>query len=167
MLSDSLNGFFPTAWGPAFWFVLYITAANYKPAPSRADKIRMAQFVKAMAESLPCAKCRENFAQNSRAAGLSIRVFDNRQALFEFVYRLHESVSSSLGSPLSFSQEEAERSIERLRASSCISDGHRGCHGGNRLKTQIKIRPDGITSFDMEDESDDRLSARDTSRGSD
>jgi hypothetical protein len=166
MLSSSLNGFFPTAWGPAFWFILYVVAANYHPAPSRADKIRMAQFVKAMASSLPCGKCRENFSANARAAGLNIHVFDNRQALFAWVYRLHRSVSTSLGSPLSFSLEEAEQRIERLRASSCTSDGHRGCLGGNRLKTQIRIRPDGeLPSFDMEDGSDHRLSTGEDTTG--
>ena len=132
---QSRNGLQPRAWGPAYWHLLYCTAANYAPEPTDADKARIIQFLHFFWQSLPCGICRNNFAMNTQAgspAHISAEIFDSRDALFAWVYRLHTTVSTNLGKvkgkdDMPFTERQARIFIETFRA---------GCQGGTGSGTQ-------------------------------
>lgn len=125
-MSDPTNGMITGAWGPALWHVMYCVAANYNLEPTDADRLRAARFIRSIALSLPCGKCRQNFPQNAREANLSTSTFDSRETLFVFIYNLHASVTRALGREMKFTQAEAREFIESLRAR-CGATGHVGC----------------------------------------
>ena len=127
-MADPGNGLMPSSWGPAFWHVLYVFAANYKLHPTCTDKVDAALFLRSISRALPCRKCRENFPINATEANLDINVFAGREELFSFVYRLHTSVSRALGKELSFTCDEARKVIELSRATcSTNPNTHAGC----------------------------------------
>ena len=128
MTSNERNGLMPSAWGPAFWHVLYTWSANYSLEPTPEQMRDAALFLHSISRALPCRKCRENFPRNAREAGLGRQTFKNRHNLFAFVYQLHTSVSRALGKQMTFTLAEAQEMIESFRAKCNASpEVHNGC----------------------------------------
>lgn len=116
------DGLQTRVWGPPFWFVLYCFAANYKQSPTAQDKADAAQFLISFGKILPCGACRENFPKNVREAGCSQKDFANRDALFHFVYRLHNCVTNAVQKKdLTYTAETARLFMESFRAK-CSKD---------------------------------------------
>ncbi|MGA1587721.1 MAG: ERV1/ALR-related protein [Ilumatobacteraceae bacterium] len=114
--------------------MLYTFAANYAPSsggasPTAEEEATARQFLDAYGKSLPCRRCRESFRENRARAKARFRggyaeVFSSRDSLFAFAYALHGEVTRMLGKgSLSFSLEEARRTIEALRARDCSEEG--------------------------------------------
>ncbi len=145
-MADPTNGLMPSSWGPAFWHVLYTFAANYKLKPTREDKLNAALFLRSISTALPCRKCRENFPGNAAEAGLSVSVFDGREEMFSFVYRLHTCVSRALGKRLNFTRDEARALLELSRAT-CGSNpaSHAGCQTPAKGKLKPRLRMSIVT----------------------
>ena len=149
-LSTSLNGLQTRAWGPAFWHVLYCTAANFPPNPSDSDKLRMVNFLFYFWQSLPCGECRKNFSRNTAMgspAEIHMGIFESRKTLFAWVHTMHDTVSRALGKgSLPFTLQESQDFIESLRAkchqpSGNMATGETGCHDAlNGVKMQLTLR---------------------------
>lgn len=126
---NSRCGLQPSAWGPAFWHVMYCVAANYNPHPTSRDKMRAVAFVHSIYHALPCRACRENFARHTRPgspAALTEDVFASRESFFSWIYALHCEVSVSVkGHRPPFSLEDAWTRMESIRSRCNDPDPHR------------------------------------------
>ena len=120
MEDNSRCGLQPSAWGPAFWHVMYCVAGNYNPTPTGKDKQRAVAFVRSIYHSPPCSACRDNFARHTvpgSPAALTEDVFASRKSFVAWVYALHSEVSVSVkGHPLPFGLADAWNRIESIRS---------------------------------------------------
>ena len=92
-----------TSWGPAYWRVLYTTAAHYPHRPTRCERVAQEHLLLALISAMPCARCRANFVRHAELEGYALyaptRIFQTRSALCNFVYRLHRRTTHALGRP--------------------------------------------------------------------
>ena len=123
---NASSGLMTKSWGPAYWHVLYCFAGNSPINPTAQQQVQNAEFLKLFGRTLPCGKCRENFNRNTVDAGLGTETFASRDSLFEFVYKLHQSVSQKIHGEiysLPFTLKDARIFIESLRAGCSSEDG--------------------------------------------
>jgi hypothetical protein len=144
---DSGNGMMTTIWGPPLWHVLHTMSFNYPVRPTAADKKRYADFVRSLAFTLPCGKCRQNLTRNLRSVPLTGSSLASRAAFSRWMYRFHEHVNRGLGKKSGLSYEQVRDRYEHFRAR-CVAPTPRvesGCTGelGGRKKSKcvLKIVP--------------------------
>ncbi len=81
-----------------FWATFHIVSLGYPDAPTYADKRAAKEFFNALPYLLPCAICREHFAEVLKATPIESWL-DNRKSLVNWVYTVHNMVNERLGKP--------------------------------------------------------------------
>lgn len=79
-------------WGPAVWCMIHVSSAGYTPT----KKTSFNQFINSLPQLLPCQYCREHLTQNLEQVPLSHSVMNNNVSLFNWSYRLHDTVNKQL-----------------------------------------------------------------------
>jgi hypothetical protein len=88
----------PEIWGPMFWATIHMVSLGYPETPSYADKRAAKEFFNAVPYLLPCAVCREHFAEVIK--GMPVESWlDNRKGLVEWTFNVHNLVNERLGKP--------------------------------------------------------------------
>ena len=85
------QGVAPGVWGPPLWFVIHMVALMYPSAPSAAQRAETIAFFEGLQAVLPCAYCQKHFAKE--LSTMDRAAFKNRDSLFEWTVRFHDSVS--------------------------------------------------------------------------
>jgi hypothetical protein len=88
----------PEIWGPMFWATFHIVSLGYPDAPTYADKRAAKEFFTALPYLLPCAICREHFAEVLKGQPIESWL-DNRKSLVNWVFTVHNMVNERLGKP--------------------------------------------------------------------
>ena len=153
------NGFQTNVWGPAAWLFLHCVTLNYDP--SRGNRKETMQFFKTIAYVLPCGACRDNYhytIQHSKELALTRRVFESRETLSLWLFKLHNYVTRCVTQsdfiPYGNSTSDYKKMVafyEQFRAK-CSSNSttnarsHKGgctqpLKNGIRLRTEIRIKP--------------------------
>jgi hypothetical protein len=83
----------PQIWGPGLWTFLHSTAAVSTTPQSRRDYVVL---VEALANTLPCDKCKQHFRQNMRTININ-NYLKNEETLFMWSYLLHNAVNEAQG----------------------------------------------------------------------
>lgn len=101
----------PHIWGPTFWKVIHNVAYFYPPEPNATQMKSAFDFYTSLKDLLPCAVCREHFAQHLLSHPLHDAVL-SRSNLITWTVDVHNAVNISTGKPaLAFN--EAMASIEK------------------------------------------------------
>lgn len=95
VLSRKAGGLNPKIWGPNFWYVIHISAANYIPSKEAAMAFR--SFISSLAYLLPCDWCRVHIEENLKKVPLTAEVLRSNEALLKWSYDFHDTVNQMLG----------------------------------------------------------------------
>ena len=90
---------YPDAWGRCGWTLLHACSFGVDPTLTRAQRDGMYSLLWALADVLPCQKCRDHLRERLSAHfySASLPVFDTRASLTRALNELHNSVSRSIG----------------------------------------------------------------------
>jgi len=116
-IGSSGNGFQTRIWG-FFWFVLHMISFNFPTHPTPEQKQQYLSFFASICHVLPCSACRRSTAKfyKSGDTALEPRVFESRETLSRWVWRLHNRVNKRLHKPPGPSYERVRRGYESFRA---------------------------------------------------
>lgn len=84
----------PGFWGPGIWRYLHLTAA-VAFTPQQREKFVI--FVKALAETIPCEKCKTHFIKNLNGNYQIREYMTSNETLFMWTYLMHDAVNASQG----------------------------------------------------------------------
>lgn len=86
------------SWGPAAWRTMHAISFSYPTTPTANDRVRFHAFLWALAEVLPCSRCRADWTTYLRthAAASSSYHLDSRDALTRFLVDGHNYVNMKL-----------------------------------------------------------------------
>ena len=104
----------PTVWGPFFWHTIHIAALGYPQEPSYTHKKAAKDFFESLQVMIPCAICREHYAEHLKAYPISPHL-DSRKDLFKWTVVLHNAVNKMLGKP-EFTELDSVKFYKRLGA---------------------------------------------------
>ena len=124
---SSQNGFVTSIWGPMMWSILHIISFNFPVEPTEEQKDQYFTFFNTLKYVLPCGPCRQNLANTLKKEELYLSretVFENRQTLSYWVYKLHCEVNELLDKD-SPPYESVVEFYEHFRAK--CSSGSVGC----------------------------------------
>ncbi len=92
-------GMGPETWGPLFWTTMHIVSLGYAPTtPSAEERAGAAAFYNSLKTMIPCPICREHYAEFLAEEPVESAT-GSRDALIDWVYRLHNKVNVRLGKP--------------------------------------------------------------------
>lgn len=97
-------------WGPAFWQTLHTVAWTHADEPNAQQRAQAHAFVSAFARVIPCAACRQHFADmtsDELSRGPDADMFASRDAFARTTVAWHNAVNRRLDKP--------ERSVEDVR----------------------------------------------------
>jgi len=132
----SNNGFMTSIWGPSMWFVLHMISFNYPCNPRAIQKRQYMTFFNSLKHILPCGKCRTNLTANLECTKYGPHVFQNRETLSRWVYKLHCCVNDMLHKKTTYSYEDTRTRFENFRAR---------CRESDVSNKTMKIIEDGCT----------------------
>ena len=152
---NSAQGFQTNVWGPAAWLFLHCVSLNYNP---RRNKAETKMFFENLAYVLPCGACRDNYKhtiKNSKSLALTDAVFETRESLALWLFRLHNYVTRcQTGGVPHYKDTKQEfgrmvRFYDQFRAKCSVTNvtKHKGgCtvplhKNGVRMRSMIRIRP--------------------------
>ena len=113
------NGLITKIWGPHFWETLHCVSAGYPLEPTDNDKKNYKEFFVSVTNVLPCKYCRESYGQfitQENKTKLDDKVFESRENLMFWVYKLHERVNLKLGITYNVTFDEVKSRLESFRA---------------------------------------------------
>ena len=88
----------PDLWGPAFWFTLHNSAAQYPVSPSLFYQERMKNFILGLSVMIPCERCAIHassfISSNEKQLDNIVKSRDN---LFNFFANFHNFVNERNG----------------------------------------------------------------------
>lgn len=129
------NGLITKIWGPPMWESIHSIAFGYPVEPTEEHKINYKNFFINLKNVLPCRYCRESyeeFIKTDPDARLMDTVFESRDTLTEWVYKLHQRVNKKLGVDYRLSLDDFRHKFETYRAK-CIPN-EKGCNMPLNLK---------------------------------
>jgi thiol-disulfide isomerase/thioredoxin len=85
------SGVSPAVWGPPVWFIIHMVALMYPRQPSPRERQEARDFFTGLQKVLPCSYCKKHFAEE--LATLDPDTFRNRDTLFEWTVKFHDSVT--------------------------------------------------------------------------
>ena len=143
------NGFSTYIWGPCMWQFLHIMTFNYPVKPTPKQKKDYKKFLELLQVTLPCGKCRENYAMNIKAddTKLTMNVMKDRESLSKWLCKLHNKINKQIGKNTETPYDECRDFYEQFRARCTKTKGaqHGGCtipiHKGIKSKTVLRIVP--------------------------
>lgn len=113
------NGLITKIWGPHFWETLHCASAGYPLEPTDLDKKNYKEFYIAIGNVLPCRYCRESykdFITINKDTLINDVIFESRDNLMLWVYKLHERVNLKLGMTYGVTFDEVKDRLESFRA---------------------------------------------------
>ena len=154
---NNKNGFQTRVWGPAAWLFLHCVSLNYDPLRNKQET---KTFFETLAYVLPCGACRDNYKhtiRNSKQLKLDDKVFESRESLAFWLFRLHNYVTrcQASGTPMYKDTKRdfyrVVRMFEDMRAKCNYDKNHKGgctvpLKNGVRLRSMIRIKPLAKTS---------------------
>jgi hypothetical protein len=122
-MSNINNGLMTKIWGPHMWFAVHSISHGYPVNPSNDQKEQYKIFFKSLGFVLPCAYCRQSyqFFITDGDTKLTDDVFENRETLTRWAYRIHNRVNNKLGVEYGTTYEEVTNRFESFRAK-CVID---------------------------------------------
>lgn len=105
-------------WGPLGWMTLHSVSAIYPENPTSADRLLIEEFIGAFRETIACPYCKTHFTNMfNKYRQLHPEWSSNRQSLFMFICRAHNTVNRRLDKPLYKTVSEC---IETLKNATSI-----------------------------------------------
>lgn len=88
----------PELWGPAFWFTLHNSSAQYPITPSLFYREKMKSFILGLSCMIPCEKCAIHAASYiSTHEKYLDNIVKSRDSLFNFFASFHNFVNERTG----------------------------------------------------------------------
>lgn len=88
-------------WGPLGWMTLHSISAIYPETPTQADRLIIEEFISCFRETIACPYCKNHFtAMLNKYKQTHPEWSSNRQSLFMFVCRAHNTVNRRLDKPV-------------------------------------------------------------------
>ena len=84
----------PQVWGEDAWRVMHVVALGFPVSPTDEDRENYTKFYESLTKVLPCAHCREGYAEIFRR--IPIRTEDT-ESLFQSTVDVHNAVNRKLG----------------------------------------------------------------------
>jgi hypothetical protein len=122
------NGLITKIWGPHFWETLHCVSAGYPLEPKVEDIKNYKEFYISVKNVLPCRFCRDSYEQfitKEKETLINDDVFESRDKLMLWMYKLHERVNKKLGFTYNVSFDEVKDRLESFRAK-CVK-GKKSC----------------------------------------
>ncbi|GJD09119.1 hypothetical protein Gasu2_33900 [Galdieria sulphuraria] len=88
----------PDYWGPGFWLSIHLICFWAKDKPLQ-ERLQLAELLKYMLSSIPCARCREHALRFVRDNDPSSVARNHELGLFAWSFLFHNAVNSRLGKP--------------------------------------------------------------------
>ena len=82
-------------WGPSGWLFLHTLTFLYPETPTFDDQSRMNEFIKTIAQILPCKYCRASFAKYYQSLPIN-KFIGSRTTIIDWMYRIHNKVNGKL-----------------------------------------------------------------------
>lgn len=111
-ITDLVNMVDPAVWGPPVWDALHFIAAGYPVHPTEADARAYGDFVRLFASVLPCAPCRQHFAEHLREVPADAPLASGRVEFFAWSVAFHNAVNAALGKPALSLDDAVARYVE-------------------------------------------------------
>ncbi len=136
------NGLMTKIWGPRAWFFANSVAFGYPINPSAEQKEQYKNYFIYLGFVLPCGFCRESYQVFIKDGETKItdEIFENRETLTKWIFKLHNRVNKKLGVDYGTSYEEFCDKFETFRAK-CI-DKSPTCQMPLTLKAEAFKRAD-------------------------
>lgn len=141
------NGLITKIWGPPFWETLHCAAAGYPLEPTDDDKKNYRDFYISIKNVLPCKYCRDSytdFITKEKELMIEDYVFESRENLMRWVYKLHERVNKKLGMTYNITFDDVLNRFESFRAK-CVK-GKKTCAMPLNLKANSFGKADHKTA---------------------
>ncbi len=106
-------------WGPRFWFTMHTVAMAYPDKPTPADKQHVYNFYVAMAQIIPCPRCRVHFAQILRDDPVA-DALGSRTEIMDWLWRVHNRANRD-NKKRELTRAEVNKQFKRLRQTSGTS----------------------------------------------
>lgn len=110
-------GLITKIWGPHLWKSLHCISFGYPKRPTPDQKNGYKLFFESLAYVLPCQYCRDSYSYfiKSEPTILTDSVFDNRDNLTMWVYKLHQRVNQKLDVDYGVSFDQVAKKYESFR----------------------------------------------------
>ncbi len=135
------NGMITRIWGPSAWFFLHIVTFNFPINPTNDDKQNYYNFFYNLQFVLPCGKCRINYKNNINDPDtkLTLDVFNTRDSVKLWFYKLHNKVNNLLGKDVNITFDDMNKHFEQYRAICDTNNkSHIGCNTAQYNKFKDK-----------------------------
>jgi hypothetical protein len=122
-MSNINNGLMTKIWGPHMWFAVHSIAYGYPINPTPDQKEQYKIFLQYLGFVLPCSYCRQSylFFITDGDTKLTDEVFENRESLTKWTFRIHNRVNNKLSYDYGTTYEEVSNKFESFRAK-CVLD---------------------------------------------
>ncbi len=122
-IDNSNNGLLTKVWGPHMWVALHSIAHGFPIKPSPDHKQNYLNFYTSLQYVLPCKFCRDSYAKFIKEDDtlLNLNVFDTRDSLTLWIYKIHEKVNKKLGIEYCVTYDDVCEKYESYRAK-CTPD---------------------------------------------
>ena len=88
-------------WGPLGWMTLHSVSAIYPEQPTQAERLLIEEFIGAFRDTIACPYCKNHFtAMFNKYKQNHPEWSSNRQSLFMFICRAHNTVNRRLDKPI-------------------------------------------------------------------
>jgi hypothetical protein len=117
------NGLMTKIWGPRAWFFINSVSFGYPVNPNSEQKEEYKTFFKTLGFVLPCGFCRQSyqFFIKDGETEITDEIFENRDTLTKWVFKLHNRVNKKLGVEYGTTYDEFFNKFESFRAK-CVID---------------------------------------------
>lgn len=110
-------------WGPLGWMTLHSISAIYPENPTPADKLLVEEFISAFRETITCPYCKNHFtAMFNKYKQIHPEWSSNRQSLFMFICRAHNTVNRRLDKPMPKTVSECIETLKNATAVKCPAE---------------------------------------------
>lgn len=112
------NGLMTKIWGPCAWFFVHCVAFGYPINPTNEQKEQYKSFFIYLGFVLPCNLCRNSyqFFIKDGETEITDNIFENRDTVTKWVFKLHNRVNKKLGADYGTTYEEFCNKYESFRA---------------------------------------------------
>lgn len=104
----------PGKWGKPGWLFLHAVALAYPENPTDEDKHHYYIFFNSLRYTLPCTKCKVNFADHEKRYPLNDEVLSSRDNLVKWTIDMHNIVNYYTGKKMLSYQEALDTINDNL-----------------------------------------------------
>jgi len=111
------NGLITKIWGPAMWMSLHSISFGYPVLPSKEDKENYKKYFESIGNVLPCIHCKKSYNMFIKEGDTKLTddVFESRESLTNWVYKIHQAVNNKLNVDYCVSFSELQNKYETFR----------------------------------------------------